>query len=128
MLAFVLIRFRLKKLFLQFTTVIVGNLAAVPVLFYLPDFLRAHGFTFNFSELFCVYDVKKLLPICFLLAFVSDFMKIVEIDLTYKRGVVSMFKISREYLFSEFSYVFDGEGSFQLIVKNDFLIFFVLNR
>lgn len=62
----------------------------------------------------------------FLLPFVPDFMEIIEVDLADKRRVVSMFEKLGEYFFGELPNILDGKGSLLLVVKNDFLVLFVL--
>lgn len=53
-------------------------------------------------------------------------MKVVEVDLPDKGGVVFMFEIFGEYLFGELPDILDGKGPFMLIVEYDVLILLVL--
>lgn len=57
----------------------------------------------------------------------SYLAEIVKIHLTYKGGVVSVLKITRENLLSKPSDIFYGERSLLVIVKNNLFIFLVLN-
>ena len=56
----------------------------------------------------------------------SDFMKVVEVDLPDEGWVIFVFEIFGEYLLSKLPDVLDCKGSFMFIVKYDIFIFFVL--
>lgn len=85
--------------------------------FLIPFYFWTHKFTFDFFQISNVWNVKKFLLINFLFSLIWKFMKAVEINLTYKRWVILMFKILGEYNLSEVPDIFNSKRSSFLLIN-----------